>query len=284
MKPVQGIMMPREVYLVLIEFGQRHEQAALELLITMLRRVFPWATVRGAVVDNALAADAEVKIDQEIDRLSGDNALHEFSGWDRGLSWVEQRYAPAPDAIVVLANDTVARADKRDRVRDLPADRAAAASEGALVGWVDEYPRPVDLFGLRLRQWVDTSLVVAEQRTLTALGPLARSLADDEIFADDWRRIFREPSPLSENYRAYLRSYFCGEPGDGEFEHRWYGQEPLTEINVEAFKMKLRCVFCEHLLSARARARGIPLVDIRPMPLAIDPLTERLRPCRAEDM
>ena len=40
---------------------------------------------------------------------------------------------------------------------------------------------------------------------------------------------------------------------------------------LRAFKVKLRCVFCEHLLSARARARGIPLVDIRPMPLRIDP-------------
>ena len=44
-----------------------------------------------------------------------------------------------------------------------------------------------------------------------------------------------------------------------------------TERNFEAFKLKLRCVFCEHLLSARARARGIPLVDIRPKPLADRP-------------
>jgi hypothetical protein len=30
-------------------------------------------------------------------------------------------------------------------------------------------------------------------------------------------------------------------------------------------------VFCEHLLSARARARGFPLVDIRPAARPIDP-------------
>jgi len=196
--------------------------------------------------------------------------MHEFSGWDLAITWLERRYAPAPASIVVLANDTLIRMDKHDRVRDLPADRVAAASRGALVGWIDEYPRSIELFGLAIRQWIDTSLVLTEWRTLAGLLPLARSPADD-VFADDWRAIFREPSPLSENYRAYLKTYFFGDRGDREFEHGWYAQEPLSERNFEAFKLKLRCVFCEHLLSARARVRGIPLVDIRPKALPIDP-------------
>ena len=261
----------REVYLVLLELGQQHEQAALELLIPTLHRVFPRATLRSAIVDNALIGECEIEIGRGIDRLSGDNTLREFSGWDRGIAWLERRYAPVPESIVVLANDTVVREDKRDRVRDIPADRVEAASRGALVGWVDEYPRPVELFGLPLRQWVDTSLVLAEHRTLAALGPLARPFADGELFGDDWRRVFREPSPLSENYRAYLKTYFFGERIDREFEHAWYAQEPVTGGNFETFKDKLRCTFCEHLMSARARARRIPLVDIRPQPLAIDP-------------
>ena len=186
-----------------------------------------------------------------------------WPGWSGGI-------APAPGAIAVLANDTVARADKHGRVHDLPADRVAAASRGAMVGWIDEYPRTFELFGLTVRQWVDTSLVIAEWRTLVSLLPLAQPL-DDRVFGDDWLTLFREPSPLSENYRAYLKTYFFGERLDPAFQHGWYAQEPLTEGNFEAFKVKLRCVFCEHLLSARARARGIPLVDIRPQPLPIDP-------------
>jgi hypothetical protein len=162
------------------------------------------------------------------------------------------------------------RADKHDRVRDIPPDRVAAASEGALVGWIDEYPRAVELFGLTLRQWIDTSLVLARRTTLADLLPLAKPFAND-VFAEDWRTVFREPSPLSENYRAYLKTYFFGDRSDREFEHGWYAQEALTERNFAAFTLKLRCVFCEHLLSARARARGIPLVDIRQKPLAIDP-------------
>lgn len=263
--------MSREVYLVLLEFGQQHEQKAIELLIPTLQRVFPDAIVRGAIVDNALAGSAELAINHRLHRVSGDNTMREFSGWDRGIAWVEGRYTLAPDAIFVLANDTVVRAEKLERVRGLPADRVEAVSRGALVGYVEAYPRPVSLFGLSLRQWVDTSLAIAARPTLAALRPLARPLADEELFADDWRRLFREPSPLSDNYRAYLKTWLFGERTDGEFTHGWHAQEPLTESNAEAFKAKLRSLLCEHLFSARARERGIPLVDIRPQPLTIDP-------------
>jgi hypothetical protein len=98
--------MPREVYLVLFEFGQTHEQAALALLIPTLHRLFPGALLRGAVVDNSLARSDEVAIDNALDRVSGDNTLREFSGWDRGIAWLERRYSPATRSIFVLANDT----------------------------------------------------------------------------------------------------------------------------------------------------------------------------------
>jgi hypothetical protein len=258
------------VYLVLVEFGQQREQTALSLLAAILDRVCPGAAVRTVIVDNALERDVDREIGPGCHRVKGDNTLREFSGWDRGIEWLDRMYAPAPHSIFALANDTVVRADKHDRVRDLPADRLAAVSRGALVGWIDEYPRAVEVFGLALRQWIDTSLVIAERRTLAAVLPLARPV-DDDVFSEDWRVIFGEPSPLSENYRVYLKTYFFGDRIDREFEHGWYAQEPVTERNFEAFKLKLRCVFCEHLLSARARALGIPLVDIRLTPLAIDP-------------
>jgi hypothetical protein len=260
----------REAFLVLVEFGQSREQAALDLLVPTLQRVFPAATLHTVVVDNALAGDPDCSIGRACDRVSGCNTLREFSGWDRGLAWLDARCGHAPESIVVLANDTVVRAEKYDRVRDLPADRVRAAAEHALVGWVEEYPREVELFGLPLRQFIDTSLVIARRSTFAALGPFARLPADDIVFADDWAQFFREPSPLSDRYRGYLRTYFFGEHLDPEFDHRWYAHEPIDEHNFEAFKAKLRCVFSEHLLSARARASGIPLVDIRREPLPID--------------
>ena len=83
-------------------------------------------------------------------------------------------------------------------------------------------------------------------------------------------RSFGSPRPSAGTIAATSTPISSAGCADGEFDHAWYAQQPLTEQNYEAFKLKLRSVFCEHLLSARARARGIPLVDIRPEPLAID--------------
>ena len=74
-----------DVHLLLLEYGQEQEQAALALLVPVLHRAFPDAALRITIVDNALAGDTHATIDARVDRISGDNTLREFSGWDRGL-------------------------------------------------------------------------------------------------------------------------------------------------------------------------------------------------------
>jgi hypothetical protein len=261
-----------DVALVLVEFGRHGERDALDLLLAAVRRAFPRSRAGAVVVDNADEGEGETAIASDIYRIAGDNSLHEFSGWDRGLAWLERRTPLATDTIVVLANDTVARVDKRQHVCELPVDRLAAVRHGALVGWVDEYPQPIELFGYSVRQWVDTSLVVAERRTFATLGPLADPLAAGSVFTNDWRNPFLEPSPLSARYRQYLATYYFGAPAAGGFDQAWYASEPLNARNFGVFKAKLRSVFCEHLLSGRARAARVPLVHTRLTPLTIDPV------------
>ncbi len=171
----------------------------------------------------------------------------------------------------MLANDTVVRADKRDRIWRLPSDRAAAADLRALVGWVDEYPRTVELFGLSLRQWVDTSFRRQQSQHARAASAVRHGHANKNVFADGWTLLLSAAFSAERKLPRYLSSYFFGERPTAEFPHGWHAQEPLTAVNAEAFKAKMRCVFCEHLLGARARRARIPLVDIRQTPLAMDP-------------
>ncbi len=268
--------MSRDVWLLLLVFGERHERASRELAEAMIARAFG-VEPRVVIVDNQLGGRVEQQLDRRADRISGDNTTREFSGWDRGLEWMDAALRSAhdrahdADPIVVVANDTIVRDDKAPRIHALAPARAALASRGALVGWVDAYPRSVRAFGRSTRQWVDTSLIITRRRILDRLRPLALDFRDDDVFSDDASLLFREPSPLSENYRAYLRTWLFGERGDPEFAHAWHAQSPLSPRNLNAFKSKIRCILCEHQLSARARELGIPLADIRPEPLSIDP-------------
>lgn len=264
--------MTSDAYLLFLAFGRARLDAGLRLAESLCARLLPRARLRSVIVDNALAGDVELELNDGRVYLSGDNSSREFSGWDRGLAWLRAVHRPPPDAAVILANDTFQRDDKRHHFDALSAERASALlAGGALVGYVDAYPKPIELFGVGLRQWIDTSLLLASERTLERLGRLALPFSDDDVFDADWRALFRSPSPLSENYRAYLRTWLFGERGADDFAEAWYGQAPLTAETFAAFKGKLRSIFCEHHLSGRARRAGLPLADVRAVPLAIDP-------------
>jgi hypothetical protein len=243
------------VQIVLAAFGEAHVAGARAALTTLVGRLFPGAQVRGLVVDNARSAGAKPDGDWLV--IGGDNRCREFSAWDAGL----RRLDPG-DSVILLANDTLHRSYGTQYLDGFTPERLRdALARGGLLGWIDAYPRPVELFGCRVQRWVRTSLLIAHRRVIESLRPMALGFSDDEIFSAD--ELFRAPSPLSENYRRYLRTWLFGEHSDDEFHERWHSAAPLTAQNAAAVRGKIRSILCEHHLSARAARLGIPLIDVR---------------------
>ena len=84
-----------------------------------------------------------------------------------------------------------------------------------------------------------------------------------QIFDPDYRTLFREPSPLSANYRTYLRTWLFGEPNPLDaYNERWHSAAPLDANNFRSFRDKIFSILCEHYMSARALQQGIPLYDV----------------------
>jgi hypothetical protein len=250
--------MAREAWAVLVTFGAAHRDAALEALREVAARF--GATLRGVVVDNALEGRFEIELDSAFTCVSGDNSSREFSGWDRGLAWLESAHRLGSDDNLFLANDTLHRSYGRGWLDGFSAARAVG---GSLLGWVDAYPREVTLFGRPMQRWLRTNLMVGSRAVVDRLRPFALPFADDQIFSSDLAELFRHPSPLSENYRRYLRTWLFGDPGDEEFHEHWHSAAPLSSLNAPAMRGKIRSILCEHALGARARALGVPLVDVR---------------------
>ncbi len=257
--------MAPSVAAVLVGVGVEHAAPALAELRRVIDRALPGARSTTAVVDNALAGDVEQVIDPSATRISGDNRQREFTGWDRGLAWLAATGALARAQVLVLANDTLHRSYGARWLEDFTQARVEAAlAAGALLGWIDAYPRPVELFGLRLERWVRTSLLFARAETLARLRPLALPAADSELFSGDPSDPFRVPSPLSDRYRDYLRAWITGDGSrTPEFPFTWHSAAPLTAGNLALMQGKIRSILCEHHLSARATAAGIPLHDLR---------------------
>src|SRR5579859_834348 len=101
--------MARDLYAVLVTLGPAHRAGALEELRRTASRLCPGATLKGVVVDNALGGNLEIELDGAFTCVSGDNSQHEFSGWDRGLAWLDARFGAAGGDLVLLGNDTLHR-------------------------------------------------------------------------------------------------------------------------------------------------------------------------------
>lgn len=254
-----------EAYVVYAAYGPDHVDDGLALLGDLCHRVLPRSAWRVVVVQNAWAGDVEVTRACGVHVISGDNSSREFSAYDRGVWWLRSYYDPKSEAVFLIANDTFHRSYGREYLELFTPEKVQGPlQEGRLVGWVDSYPEAVSLFGLSVRCWVRTSLVFCRLQELERLLPLALPFEDREVFSGDCQSFFCTPSPLSENYRRYLRAWLFGEPdGSGEFRERWHGAAALTPSTMRMFLGKARAILCEHYLSAKAGGLGIGICDVR---------------------
>jgi hypothetical protein len=250
--------MSREVYFALLIHGRDRLDASLKTLRRATTRWFGRAHPRGVVIDNQLSGAIELELDGRTTCIAGDNQWREFSGWDRGLAWLDAAWAPRNDDVVILANDTIQRYEWREYLEGVGSRRVTAAvASGALLGRIDEYPEVVRVLGLSLRRWLCTSFFVATPATLDRLRPLALAVPEPALLGSDLQAWLS----ADDLHRRYLRSWLLGE--GGALPRRWHGAAPLTSANAEAVRGKLRAILCEQYLSARAQALGLELMAAR---------------------
>jgi hypothetical protein len=255
----------RRVFALYLQYGEGHHASGMAVLRQQVARLFPGSPASFLVIDNALDAATPPRVAGDETTLAGDNANREFSGWDRGLRWLRSSRRVSSNDVVLLANDTFHRSYGSEYLAHFsPRQVDRALRRHALLGYMDAYPEPVTLFSHRLRSWVRSSFVISTARTLFSLQPLQIGDVDPAVFSPILEEFFRRDAPLCERYRGYLKTWLFGEPaGPDQFRERWHSQAALSAANLQHMRAKARCILAEHLLSARARALGVPVLDIR---------------------
>lgn len=257
--------MTPKVYTVYVEFTDRFQQDGLDILTPWVSRVLPGLSAEFLAVDNALAGDIEVSVEENVTLVSGDNSSREFSGLDRGVAWFAANRNLNDGDVFVLANDTFHRSYGTDYLdRFSPNKVRRSLARGRIVGYVDAYHENVELFGLTLRTWVRTNLLILTYAVLNRLTPLAIPFEDKQVFSNRYPEFFREDAPLSSNYTALLHAWLFGESPEGApVKKAWRSHQKLTEENAALLRAKARAILCEHCLSARAHDYGIRIDDVR---------------------
>ncbi len=257
-------MVAPEIRVVYLQFGDEHFRDGYEHLTGLLSEWFPESHRRICVVDNSLEGDLEISLNTDSDLISGDNSARDFSGYDRGIRWLNSAYASRRKLIWVFANDTF------HRDLGVPTSqyfKKAVVRFGlqkrAFVGFEDSYPKAVELFGLKFRRWMRTNFFILPGDVVDRVYPLTMPFADSEVFGETPRSFFREPSPLSENYRNYLRTWLFGRRDPrGEFRFVWRSAERLTAENLTEFQTKTKAILSEHYLSARIQSLGTTIFPV----------------------
>lgn len=234
--------------------------AALDERVTRLAGV----EATRLIVDNAATETAVARRADGVIILSGDNSAREFSGWQRGID--HARATGEATDVWLLANDRFntspyAFLDKLTA----GAVRGADALQ-AVVGRVDYYPGRVESFGIDVSSWVNTAFFLVPDGVLRRVGgPVLLGPEDvDTIMAPVYpsgSSPFRADGPVGPVHGRYLVA-FLGHGPDAPHGARWYRRLEPTEATWPEFRGKVTSILNEQIFSGRARAAGIPLVEM----------------------
>jgi hypothetical protein len=244
---------------------EANAQSAREFLRRnrMLERVS-----RVVIVNNADTGCRVMPLDARTTYTSGDNTFTEFSGWDVGLRCLGS--LGRDETGVLFANDTVLGHGRlhvaqwfefRGGMERLCRDPKPAR---VLAGWRDKLiaaPGVMTPLGTLDDGHINTKLFFVSQELLEALGSLVPpremlGLLEKPSEANSWSYI---RAAGWERYNAELRIWLNqpGSPGS------WYRSAPLASDNADSFFRKATAIYCEHLLTLRARKLSAATIDFR---------------------
>lgn len=265
--------MSAKVLAVFLQYSEAHQASGMDALSSFVQGLFPGHHAAFVIVDNQREQRGEEQLSADINRISGDNTCREFSGYDRGVKWLESFGPISPTTPVVIANDTFHRHYGAGYLKLFTRDRLArAVSAGGILGYIDAFPQEELVFGRPFRKWIRTSLFVVPYGVLKKLMPLYPGFSQQDIFRNDVDPEFFVPdAPLSPWYQGFLRRWLFSEASPDEtFKPEWHSKTELTTSTVQFLRDKTCCILCEHLMSAKAQGLGIPLVAVNEERLPVE--------------
>jgi hypothetical protein len=250
---------------IFLQYSDAHQASGMDALGSLVGGLFPGHEASFVIVDNKREQRSEEQLAANVNRISGDNSCREFSGYDRGIRWLESFGPLAPTTPIVIANDSFHRHYGSGYLKLFTRERLARAlSSGGILGYIDAFPQEETVFGEPFRKWIRTNLFVLPYGTLRQLGPLFPGFGQGDVFRNDADPEFFAPgAPLSPWYKSFLRRWLFADADAHEtFKPEWHSKTALNEETVQSFRDKTCCILCEHLLSAKAQKLGIPLIAV----------------------
>lgn len=254
---------------ILVVYSKAFADTAIQVFLTMIRRIDPDAVV--IVVNNNELLKLELTPFEGLICLQGDNVLHEFGAWQRGLERLHDLPGFSDLQTLVFANDTFCHYRAMGVLEQAAfvdaAKRAARTSRGVACGEVSYGPDRAfhEFLGARMNRWIATYLFTLNRPALEGIAwKIHPELSDVEHWAPCG---LTEEEFFSSEMDDGLRHRFCAWLfGRGDLP-RWRRSAPLSAENHTSMKGKAHAMVCELMLAARLMKSGSKIKSVFRQPL-----------------
>ena len=216
------------------------------------------------IVDNKMEY---TRLDSGIEIWPGDNELLEFSGWMSSLQRNNVEYSPRDYDIFMFYNDTLPKRSYSDGGRSYYLDYSLLEileDSPWIAGFVDDFPEDTTVMDYSIRSWIRSNIFCMSGSALKLLGSLVSvdqcEMVTGECLEDGF---WLDEGIVCERWKAYISSWLFGERDTRypEYTLEWINASPLSVDTFELSRKKVLSILNEHLLTARARALGISILD-----------------------
>ena len=192
----------------------------------------------------------------------GDNRYREFSGWQKGLESLNELGGKNFD-VILFVNDMFL-APGQSFLQDYSDISLFNKSfhENQIIGRIDSTGQPYTVYDYDVSQWVCTNCFIAPKLAVDTLGDIVsvkENLDDflsvkypiDLLQSHEVKgynpHIFKEDSQINEKYKQWLVEWLT---------EKWHSKFILSEQTWDLFRIKVRNILNESLLTARFAEAG----------------------------
>lgn len=208
-------------------------------------------------VNNKVTNPLDISMENNCYFISGDNSCWEFSGWDAGMKYAQQKEIES-DAILFINDAWMAYGWNFLNEIKLEIAVERLKRKDMLIGHIDTKGYPLRILDFDVSTWMCTNSFLTNENVYLKLGSLVSYGMNDpnKLFKNpfDAKNIFNSQSMLSESYENMVVEWLTKE---------WHGRLDITANNWMLFKSKAVAMINESLLSARARMEGIEVSSYR---------------------
>ena len=258
-----GVVDLANVHALFLVFGKDHVKPGLRHIYDFFDRCCADHESHILIIDNAMEDGLQASIDN-YRVVSGDNTCLDFSGWEKGFSFLADCHSLSDEDILIFCNDSFFRSYS-PRVIDgfRPGDITPGALHDRIAGFVDRYSAPVSILGYKFDRWIRSNFFVMTLNTFKKLDGLVFPLPPEKIFSAHAGQFFSGTLDVSDDYRANLNKWLFGEEaGCDMYMDEWHGATGLDRDNIEFFRKKARAILSEQFLSVKIANKGLGILEI----------------------